>query len=82
MAKVVLQTEVARDFADGQAEIEIMADDVRQLIRRLDQHFPGIAIRLGERTAVAIDGEIFQDPLLQPIRENSEVYFLPMIEGG
>ena len=82
MAKVVLQTEVARDFADGQAEIEIMADDVRQLIRRLDQQFPGIAIRLGERTAVAIDGEIFQDPLLQPIRENSEVYFLPMIEGG
>jgi molybdopterin converting factor small subunit len=82
VAKVVLQTEVARDFADGQAEIEIMADDVRELIKRLDQQFPGIAIRLSERTAVAIDGEIFQDPLLQPIRENSEVYFLPMIEGG
>ncbi len=82
MAKVVLQTEVARDFTDGQSEIEIMADDVRQLIRRLDQKFPGIANRLSERTAVAIDGEIFQDPFLQPIRENSEVYFLPMIEGG
>jgi len=82
VAKVVLQTEVARDFADGQAEIEVMAGDVRELIKRLDQQFPGIATRLSERTAVAIDGEIFQDPLLQPIRDNSEVYFLPMIEGG
>ena len=82
MAKVVLQAEVARDFTDGQADIEIMADDVRQLIKQLEEIYPGIGERLRNRTAVAIDGEIFQDPLLQPIRENSEVYFLPMIEGG
>ena len=82
MAKVVLQAEVARDFADGQADIEIMADDVRQLIKQLEGIYPGIGDRLRNRTAIAIDGEIFQDPLLQPIQENSEVYFLPMIEGG
>ncbi len=82
MAKVVLQAEVARDFANGKAEIEIMAGDVRQLIKQLEVNFPGIGERLRERTAVAIDGEIFQDALLQPIHENSEVYFLPMIEGG
>ena len=82
MAKVVLQAEVARDFTDGQADIEIMADDVRQLIKQLEEIYPGIGERLHNRTAVAIDGEIFQDPLLQPIQENSEVYFLPMIEGG
>jgi len=82
VAKVVLQAEVARDFTDGQADIEIMADDVRQLIKQLEETYPGIGERLRNRTAVAIDGEIFQDPLLQPIQENSEVYFLPMIEGG
>ncbi len=82
MAKVVLQREVARDFAAGETEFEIRADDVRQLIKQLELKFPGIGDRLRERTAVAIDGEIFQDPLLQPIHENSEVYFLPMIEGG
>ena len=81
MARVVLQTDVARDFANGRSEIEIAATNVRQLIKRLDGKFPGIA-RLGERTAVAIDGEIFQEPLLETIREDSEVYFLPMIEGG
>ena len=82
MAKVVLQREVARDFTAGETEFEIRADDVRQLIKQLELKFPGIGDRLRERTAVAIDGEIFQDPLLQPIHENSEVYFLPMIEGG
>jgi len=82
VAKVVLQAEVARDFTDGKADIEIMADDVRQLIKQLEEMYPGIGEQLRYRTAVAIDGEIFQDPLLQLIQENSEVYFLPMIEGG
>ena len=82
MAKVVLQTEVAREFADGQAEVEIDAGNVRELLKRLDERFPGIGARLKERTAIAIDGEIFQEPFLQSIRANSEVYFLPMIEGG
>ena len=82
MARVVLQTEVAREFTAGEKSLDISASDVRELIRRLDERYPGIAAKLGDRTAVAIDGEIFQDPLLQPIGADSEVYFLPMIEGG
>ena len=82
MAKIVLQTEVAAVFAAGETEHDIDAANVRQLINRLDERFPGIGERLRERTAVAIDGEIFQDPLLQTIHPTSEVYFLQMIEGG
>ena len=82
MAKIVLQTEVARDFTSGETEHDVAADDVRQLLRLLDERFPGIGERLRERTAVAIDGEIFQEPYLQRIHADSEVYFLPMIEGG
>jgi molybdopterin converting factor small subunit len=82
MAKVVLQADVARDFAGGQTEHEILADDIRQVIKQLEVAFPGIAQRLSERTAVAVDGEIFQDPFLQSVQPHSEVYFLPMIDGG
>jgi hypothetical protein len=32
--------------------------------------------------AVAIDGQIYQDPFLEPISPNSEVFFLPRIGGG
>ena len=32
--------------------------------------------------AIAIDGEIYADPFLEPIGPDSEVYFLPRIGGG
>jgi molybdopterin converting factor small subunit len=32
--------------------------------------------------AVAIDGQIFQDTLHEPIDPDSEVYVLPQIAGG
>jgi len=38
--------------------------------------------RLLTNTAVAIDGEIFQEPYLEPVYKESEVHFLPMIGGG
>lgn len=82
MAKVVLPTQVARVFAAGVAEHEVPATDVRHLIELLDARYPGIATRLGARMAVAIDGEIYQDPFIEPIGPGSEVYFLPAIEGG
>ncbi len=82
MAKVVLPHEVARSFAAGVTQHEIAASDVRDLIDRLDATFPGIGERLRSRMAVAIDGEIFQDPFLETIRAQSEVFFLPAIEGG
>ena len=32
--------------------------------------------------AVAIDGQIYQDALLEPIGADSEVFILPQIAGG
>ena len=37
---------------------------------------------LEEGAAVAIDGQIYQDALFQPIGPNSEVFLLPQIAGG
>ena len=82
MAKVVLQSNVAERFAAGKTEHEFTADNVRRLIQQMDERFPGIGKYLSSKTAIAIDGEIFQDPFLEPIQPDSEVYFLPMIEGG
>ena len=82
MAKVVLPLDAARAFADGVTQLEVDANDVRQLLRVLDQRFPGLGQRLRTGTAIAVDGEIFQDPYLEVVRADSEVYFLPAIEGG
>jgi len=58
------------------------AADVRRLIAALEQGFPGIGPELEREMAVAIDGQIYQDPFLERIAPDSEVYFLPCIGGG
>lgn len=82
MARVVLTSGLGNRYTGGQAEFEIEAKNVRALIRALDRRFPGLGPELEAEMAVAIDGEIFQDPLLEPIQSDSEVYFLPKIKGG
>ena len=82
MAKVILNREIARQFTGGETEIEIQADNIRALIRTLDERYPGVGDVLRHDMAVAIDGEIYQDILLEPVGPDSEVAFIPAIEGG
>jgi len=65
-----------------ESEISIDAHNVRELIRQLDHRFPGVGNKLQHGLAIAIDGEIFSDALLEPLGADSEVYFIPAIEGG
>lgn len=65
----------------GQRVLEVAAENVRDLMTELEARYPGLREALG-RAAVAIDGQIFQDAFLEPIGCDSEVFFLPRIEGG
>lgn len=82
MARVVLSHELAQQFAGGQSTVEVDASDFRALVKALDAKYPGLGPQLKVGLAVAIDGEIFQEPFLEPIQPDSEVFFLPAIEGG
>ena len=82
MARVVLTSGLSQQFTGGRTEIEVRAETFRQLLRELDELYPGLGSELGADTAIAIDGEIFQDPYLESIGADSEVYFLPRIGGG
>ncbi len=83
MAQVVLSNELGRQFAGGQTHFDVDAVNVRKLIGALDEMFPGLGAELqSDGIAIAIDGEIFSDPFLEAIADNSEVYFLPAIKGG
>ncbi len=71
-----------RQLTGGVAELEIEAASVRQLIARLGEAYPALAPHLAEGVAVAIDGQIYQDALLQEIPADSDVHILPPIAGG
>ena len=81
MARVVL-TGNLRQFTGGETELELEANDVRQLFRLLGEVYPALRPHLEEGLAVAIDGQIYQDAWLEPIPSDSEVHLLPQIAGG
>ena len=81
MARVVLPGTL-KQYTGGVTELVLDAATIRQLFRVLGEKFPEIAPHLADGMAVAIDGQIYQDALLQPIPNNSEVHIIPKIAGG
>jgi molybdopterin synthase sulfur carrier subunit len=82
MPRVVIWGQAARRFTGGVTELEVEANNFRRLILELDRRFPGFGHQIEESMAVAIDGEIFQDAYLVPLRPESEIYLIPKIGGG
>lgn len=80
MAKVVLPDSFL-PYTDGVRECDSAAETYRDLVAELSTRWPGLSEML-EKTAVAIDGQIYQDALLEPIAPESEVFFMARIEGG
>ena len=81
MAHVVLIGNL-RQYTGGVTELDIAAGTIRQLFTRLGAMYPELAPHLEEGLAVAIDGQIYQDALLEPIGDTAEVHILPQIAGG
>jgi len=62
--------------------VEVEAGSVRAVLGAMEARFPGFRAALGDSFAVAIDGEVFQDALYEPVAADSEVHFLPALAGG
>ena len=71
-----------RQYTGGITELDVEAATVRQLFTRLSDKFPELGPHLEKGSAVAIDGQIYQDALFQPIAPDSDVQILPQIAGG
>jgi molybdopterin converting factor small subunit len=87
MATVVIPA-LMRALTNGRDRVDARGATVRAVIEDLELQFPGIKAHLIEDedlkpgVAVSIDGEMGIGGLLDPVKENSEVYFLPAIGGG
>jgi molybdopterin converting factor small subunit len=81
MARVVLVGNLAQ-LTGGVAEFDLPATSVKHLFALLVELHPVLERHLAEGVAVAIDGQIYQDALLEPIDLSSEVFIIPQIAGG
>ena len=77
-----------RTLTGGRDRVTVSGKNLREAIADLDRQFPGIAKQLVEdgdikaSIAVSIDGEVGTNGVLDTIRENSEIHFMPQISGG
>lgn len=77
-----------QSITDGQEEVAVPGETLRQVIENLELRFPGIHSRLcdGDRLrpsmVAVIDGEVSRQGLRHHLEEGSEVHFLPAISGG
>jgi molybdopterin converting factor small subunit len=69
-------------FTGGKTEFEVEATTFRQLVRELEQKYPGLGNQVEEGMAVAVDGEIFQDAYHVELKPGSEIVLIPKIGGG
>jgi len=81
VARVTLIGSLAQSTG-GVSELDLEATSIKHLLEMLIERHPALARHLEEGVAVAIDGQIYQDTLLEPIGPDSEVFVIPQIAGG
>jgi molybdopterin converting factor small subunit len=81
MVKVVLWGSL-KAFAGGSDTVEVEAANVRELLTKLGDSYPGLKPQIDRGLSVSIDGKIYRDAWFQPITPKSEVYLLPRLAGG
>jgi sulfur-carrier protein len=77
-----------RKFTGGQESLVVPGRTVGEVVRNLDQQFPGFRNQVVEgddlksSLAVSVDGDMAVGGLLEQVRESSEIHFVPAIGGG
>ena len=77
-----------RDLTGGRVKVSVAGRTVAQVIDALDAAYPGVKARvsdgdrLADGVAVSVDGVIARLGLRAPVKADSVLRFLPVIEGG
>jgi sulfur-carrier protein len=80
--------EPLQSLSRGQKEVTLAATTVRQVIAQLEALYPGMEDALVEdgdlkpHIAVAVDGEVSIQGVMEPVGADSEVHFIPALGGG
>ena len=72
----------------GKEQVWVDGVTIRQVVNNLDKEYPGIKDELCEENeinpaiAVVVDGETSNLGMLERVKENSEIHFIPAMSGG
>ena len=68
--------------AGGQQKVEVEAKNIRELLRKLGERYPGLEPLIDNGIAVSIDGVIYRDTWSKELPKDAEIFVLPRLAGG
>lgn len=78
-----------RDRSGGRATVEVEGRNLREVLNSLDAACPGMKALITDETgdvrgeiAVAINSEVTESSLLEPVPPDAEIFLIPAIGGG
>lgn len=71
-----------RPLAGGLESLELPGARIRDLLAALYARYPALETPIKTGMAVAIDGTIVNQPLNEPLTEQSTIHLIPRISGG
>jgi len=78
-----------RDRSGGRATVEVQGRNLREVFTNLDAECPGLKALITEENgdvrgelAVAINSEVTEGGILEPVPEHAEIFLIPAIGGG
>ena len=69
-------------FADNQSKLKVEARTIRELLRKLEERYPGLRAPIKNEVAVVIDGVVYRNDWSQEIPEGAEVFLMRRLAGG
>ncbi|MCI5097127.1 MAG: MoaD/ThiS family protein [Rhodobacteraceae bacterium] len=71
-----------RRHTDGKDVVEVEASTTGEMLRALEQAYPGLAAPIEAGVSVAIDGRIYATSLTEPVAPEQEIYLMQRLKGG
>ena len=69
-------------LADNQKTLTVEAGTIREMLRKLQERYPGLEGPIRNEVAVVVDGVIYRDDWSQELPEGAEVFLMRRLAGG
>lgn len=69
-------------LAENQKVVSVEARSIRELLRKLEERFPGLRDPFRGQVAVSVNGVIYRDDWSKEIPEGAEVMLMRRLAGG
>lgn len=69
-------------LAEGNKTVEVEGSTIREVLRALEDRFPGLSEPIKGDVAVAVDGVIYRDDWSREIPAGAEVFLMRRLAGG